>query len=593
MTPVASTDGRPETGAQSVGGEVARLFAQALAEHRSGAFDEAERTYRAVLELDGGNAEAHHNLGGVLFKQGRFDAAQAELERAVELRVDYPEAHYNLGNVARARGDMQAAMAHYEQALRIQPAFVEAHINLGGLLKEAAETFKSLERAEQALEHFHAALRVQPDNVGAHSNLGGVLHEMGRLGEATLHYKACLRFDPNNESALLGIGRILADLRHLDAALAVHRHALSLNPHSAVAHQCLGRDYLERGELETARQHFERAVELKPGNLPARASLGRLLLTEGRYEEGWPLYGLRAAVDGYDLDTYPYPMWEGESLGGRHLLVYAEQGIGDEIMFASCFPDVLERARHVTIQCAPRLESLFARSFTGASVHGVDRDESLDWLDDPKDVDVKCIAGNLPRYLRPGEDSFPRREAFLACDAEAAAAWRRRLEALGPEPKVGLSWRGGKSAVDRLQRSVGLDQWLPVLDVKGVHFVSVQYGGHEEEIALAEEKTGVRVRRFEEIDPLVDMDGFAAFLSALDLVVSVDNSTVHLAGALGIPVWVLLPFVADWRWLCGREDNPWYPSVRLFRQSEWKRWDDTLERVADELSRFAATGGDA
>jgi len=588
MPGAATSGGR--AGAGRAGGEVAQLFARAVGEHRSGALDEAERSYRRVIELDAGNAEAHHNLGGVLFKQGRFDEAQKELEHAIELRSHYPEAHYNLGNIARVRGESERAMRCYEQALRIEPAFVDAHINLGGMLKEEAETYKSVHKAEEALAHFRRVLAIQPDHVGAHSNLGGVLHEMGRLDEAAMHYKACLRIDPDNEAALLGIGRILADLRHLDAALTVHRRALSLNPYSAVAHQCLGRDCLERNELDAARQHFERAVELKPGNLPAQASLGRLLLTVGRFAEGWPLYGLRAAVDGYDLDCFPYAMWEGEPLDGRHILVYAEQGIGDEIMFASCFPDLIRSAGHLTIQCAHRLAPLFARAFPEASVHGVERDESLDWIDDASAVDVKCIAGNLPRYLRPDEASFAGGSPYLSPDRDATAAWKQRLDALGGGAKIGLSWRGGKSAVDRLQRSIDLSQWAPLLELEGVQFVSVQYGAHAQELDRLVESTGHVISRFDEIDPLEDMDDFAAFLSALDLVVSVDNSTVHLAGALGVPVWVLLPFVADWRWMQDRTDNPWYASARLYRQTEWKRWDDVLARVASDLARFVARG---
>jgi hypothetical protein len=194
-------------------------------------------------------------------------------------------------------------------------------------------------------------------------------------------------------------------------------------------------------------------------------------------------------------------MWEGEPLDGRHVLVYAEQGIGDEIMFASCFPDLIERAGHVTVQCAPRLEPLFSRSFPGATVHGVERDESLGWLEDRSAVDVKCIAGNLPRYLRPSEDSFTNCGGFLHVDSRAVATWRRRLAALGDVPKVGLSWRGGKSAVDRLQRSIDLEHWRPVLDVEGVQFVCVQYGAHEQEVERVAASTERRVVRFDEIDP--------------------------------------------------------------------------------------------
>jgi hypothetical protein len=277
-------------------------------------------------------------------------------------------------------------------------------------------------------------------------------------------------------------------------------------------------------------------------------------------------------------------LWDGGPLQGKTLLVHAEQGIGDEIMFASCFPDLLEQAGHLIIDCDARLAPLFSRSFPGASVHGGAQDEGPAWLDALPRADVQIPAGSLPRYLRPTLEAFPAQAGYLQADPARRELWRQRLAALGPGLKVGISWRGGRDAVQMAKRSVPLTQWGPILHVPGVQFVSLQHGDYDAELGQAREQLGVPIQHWPEIDPLTDMDGFAALIAALDLVIAIDNSTVHLAGALNTPVWCLQPFAPDWRWLLDTEHCHWYPSLTHFRQPRPGQWQAVLDTAGARLA---------
>jgi hypothetical protein len=303
----------------------------------------------------------------------------------------------------------------------------------------------------------------------------------------------------------------------------------------------------------------------------------------GDFARGWPEYEWRLKQKKRRRHHFPFPWWNGESLAGKTLLVYAEQGIGDEIFFASCLPEIIARAGHCIVECEPRLAPLFARSFPQATIHGGDRQAGLGWLTGLPAVDLQVAAGSVLQHLRPDAGSFPSRGAFLSADAQAVAGWRGRLAALGDGLKVGISWRGGRLARQRRERSTRLQQWAALLALPRAHFVNLQYGDCGAELDEVRARSGVAIHAWDAPDPLVDMDGFAALVSALDLVISVDNSTVHLAGALGVPTWLLLPQVPEWRWFSGRADSPWYPCVRIFRQPVLGDWDGVMSEAAREL----------
>ena len=279
----------------------------------------------------------------------------------------------------------------------------------------------------------------------------------------------------------------------------------------------------------------------------------------------------------------PYQPWNGESLIGKTIVVTAEQGVGDEIMFASCIPELIKKnPKQIVLECDSRLVPLLARSFTQVRVLKRKKRSKTDWLDEIGVVDFHISIGSLPRFFRQEFDDFPCRRAFIFSNNSLKAKWKERYQDLGKGIKIGISWTGGSKNSIKKSRSTTLKQWLPLFKMNA-YFINLQYGEHSEELRQLEESTGIHIYDWEDADPLTDLDNQAAQISELDLVISFPNATVHLAGALGTPTWVLLPFTPDFRWVLNREDSPWYPSVKLFRQHQYDDWTKVFSQVKNKL----------
>jgi hypothetical protein len=434
-------------------------------------------------------------------------------------------------------------MAQYVLALKIKPDYADAHYNLATVLK-------SLERYSEAESFFRHALKIRPDFAEAHNNLGVALRKQGRTQEAIESIAEALRLQPGFFEAFNNLGVTLR----------------------------------ENGRIEEAIQSCEHAIAQKPDFADAHLNLGLALLHAGRLARGWKEYEWRGINKGATQRSIPAPRWDGSPLKTETLLIYAEQGIGDQIMFASLLPDVLKRAERSIVECDVRLVELFARSFPGMT--------AIPWAKDPASsgfphLDYAIPLGSLPLHLRPDLKSYPRQKAYLVPDARKTEDWRERIGTIGDGLKVGISWRGGKDVSVSHLRSITLDQWSPLLSLPGVQFVNLQYGDCKEELNEIRQKLGVTIHDWEEADPLKDLDGFAAQIAALDLVISVDNSTVHMAGAVGVPTWALMPRGSDWRWMRYAEDTPWYSTVRLFRQQNHKDWSSVFIMLSALLARAA------
>lgn len=310
----------------------------------------------------------------------------------------------------------------------------------------------------------------------------------------------------------------------------------------------------------------------------------------GNFGTAWEEYEARWEYDAAPRE-FPQPVWDGSPLDENSLLIFAEQGVGDEIMFASCVAEMVARTGKCCIECDARLVKLFSRSFPLAKVVARPKNKSLPVDPATLECDWQIAMGSLPRFIRRSEADFPRHRRYLVADASQVDNWRARLAALGTGLKVGISWRGGHKPHVQQRRSISLDQWRPVLQTPGVQFVNLQYGDCAAELSAFEKKSGIRVHTWPDVDPLSDLDGFSAQISALDLVISVDNSTVHFAGAVGTPVWGLLHFSPNWRWMLEREDSIWYSSLRLFRQSALGDWAGVIGRVAREMAAKTNTVG--
>ena len=445
---------------------------------------------------------------------------------------------------------------------------------------------RKTERSAEAVEWLRRASNCRPDDASIHCELGRALADCRRLDEAVIEFRRAVELDPNDAGACLNLGAILGQLDQPDDALTWCRRAVELAPDDAVAHFNRGNIARSLGKLDEATAALETAVRLAPDFAAAHWNCGYCYLLAGDFARGWLEHEWRERAGEVSLDHYPQPRWTGDPLEGRTILVHGEQGIGDEILFGSCLPELILRAGHCVIVCDPRLQPLFRRSFPRATVHGFARRQDRQGMLLAERIDGQIPIGSLPLYLRPTRESFPRRQRFLAADPIQIADWKNRFAQLGAGLKIGISWRAGGQPGERRMRTTSLDLWRPLLSLPNAQFINLQYGDCVEDLAAVRREMGIQIHDWDDADPLVDMDAFAAKVAALDLVVSVDNSTVHLSGALGVPTWVLLPQVPGWRWTIADARSLWYPAARLFRQPHCGNWSPVFEHVGQLLGKI-------
>ena len=498
---------------------------------------DAERTLKACIARWPDNKKPHVVLGNLLAQQGRFAEATSVARACLLMHAGDAEVHRLLANILHRQGQFSDAEAAYREALRLNPKDVNSLCQLGEALIE-------LHRLDAAEAELQRALAINPADAGALTALGRVEELRGALPAALeLHNKA-LSYDPRNDNAVVN-------------RAAAKRFS---------------------GDFAGALSDYETALQIRPNHPPALASRALTLLTLGRLSEAWPHYRARIKAQPGAVDLSADKPWDGTPITGKRILVWTEYGLGDEILFASFIPEILSEAAHCTLVCAPRLVTLFARSFPALTVVPAGTVPDGDY-------DVRMALTDLAQLLRPTLESFPRHGGYLKVDQARAEELRARYRRT-KGPVIGFSWRSAAGPTGRF-KSTDLAQWTGVLKTPDVSFVSLQYGDSREEVAGAVAATGASVTIDPEIDPSRDIDGFAAQVAAMDLIVSVSNTTAHLAGALGRPTWVLTPTGPGmhWYWMQDRTDNPWYPTLRLFRQETPMNWAAPLDAVAAELRR--------
>jgi tetratricopeptide (TPR) repeat protein len=530
-----------------------------------GKLDEALACFDQALALKPDLAEVHSNFGNILLTQGKLDEAVTCQERALAFKPDCAEAYFNLGNVRKAQGNLDQAVACYQRALALKPVLVAAETNLGSVLY----TQGKLDEAEAALER---ALALRPDHAEAHSNLGSVLQARNKLDEAVAYYERALALKPDRPEVLSNLGTALHAQDQLDEAVACYERALAVRPDFAEAHHNFGCVLFSLGKVDDALARHSKALALQPDYPQARFAESLAQLCKGDFAAGWHNYESRWHTKDHDTPrrAYPQHLWAGEKLASGRLLIWGEQGIGDEIMFAGLIPDVLRTGNRCVLDCIARLKPLFARSFPDVEVISGHRPG-----DNPElEVSAHSPSGSLPRLFRLSNAAFAATTSpYLIADPEKRERFRIRYA--DGRRLAGLAWHTNNRKTGR-SRSMDLSMFAPLLARPDIRWISLQYGDHQELEPIFTDHS---------VDQLQNMDDFAAQVAALDLVITIDNSTAHLAGALGVPVWLLLPFAADWRWLDAGDRSPWYPSMRLFRQPKLRDWQSVLEKVGQALSR--------
>jgi tetratricopeptide (TPR) repeat protein len=544
----------------------------------------AERAYRNALELDARSADAQYLLGSLLGESGRSVEAAACLDQALALRPDFADAHAARGNVFAMLEERPAAIASYEQALRLDPRNAATHFNLGLLLQAAGAR-------ERTYEHFKRAYALAPDIPDLLKNLTLSHIDFERYDDARMLLQQVLAQSPQHVEALKCIGLVLQKIHRPRDALEYYLRARAIDGADAELLNNLGIVFQDLGRLDDAVASYDAAIAQKPDFTLALWHRSLAYLLQHDFARGWPDYELRLQSADRPQRTVDFARWRGDAPAGKKLLVFAEQGLGDEIMFASCIPDLAAAGAHCVIECSPKLETLFRRSFPQATVYAAHAGAAMPPAVRDAGIAMQIPIGSLPLYFRRAREDFPRHAGYLQADPQRINAWRERLAALGPGLKVGIAWQGGTHKSRRPVRSMQLEKWLPLLRVQGVHLIDLQYTNCSEELAALRLATGVHVHSWPEVR--ADYEETAALVVALDLVVSVCTAVIHLGGALGRPVWVMAPYSPEWRYGIAGDGMPWYPSVRVFRQSAYGEWDAVIDKVAQSLRELSSNAAGA
>ena len=474
-------------------------------------------------------------------KSGDYGIALSTCRDVNERHPDDADALHLDGYLNQLKGEHEDALRYFAQAGLLAPGNAEIHNNHAGSLK-------ALGRLVEAERYYRRAIEVEPGFGLAHHNFADLLVKLDRPAEATARCRAALQLEPGLAQTYISLGMALEHQGRYEEAIAAHRESA-------------------RGGHRAAGEFGESVVRL----------------LRGEWQAGWEKYEARLEVPAVQAlhERFDYPRWRGSALQRRTLLVGREQGLGDEIMFASCFNEVLDVAGRCFITCHRRLQPLFARSFPKASfLSGSEADLRARLASET--VDFQIPAGSLPLVFRAGSGEFPRHTGYLRADPARIEHWRLRLAGLSSGRWIGLSWRGGLPGTGYARRSIELEALRPLLQLPDARFVSLQYGDVGAEVASLERNHGIRVEHWPDL--IESTDDTAALICALEMTVSVCTAVVHLAGALGRPACVMVPSVPEWRYGARGEAMSWYPSVRLFRQAAAGDWTPVLERVRAALA---------
>ncbi|HTC11434.1 MAG TPA: tetratricopeptide repeat-containing glycosyltransferase family protein [Acetobacteraceae bacterium] len=544
----------------------------AATQQRLGRFAEAVVSYDRLLALQPDDVGAHANRGAALLRLSRAAEALASCDAALARQPALAEVHSNRGNALLLLGRRADAVAAYDQALTLNSALAVTAMNRGGALEQ-------LGRLAEALESYDKAIRLDPDLVQAHYNRGNLLQAMDRPAEAVGAFDTALARNPTHAAAACNRATALRALGQLDAAAAGYDAALARDPTMVQALVNRGSLMVMHGQHAEALAMYDKAKAIFAYSADAHWNEALCRLAMGDFAGGWRGHEWRWRTDPLRLAerVYPQPLWLGEtSLAGRTIFAYGEQGHGDVLQFCRLVPTLSDLGADVVLE-VPYAMARLIRTMPG-------RQRVIGHNEPPPAFDLHCPLMSLPLALGLTLETIPATTPYLSADPDQARAWAIRLASL-PGLRVGLVWAGNPrandpaaNAIDR-RRSMPLAKLAPLGAVPGVSFVSLQKGPPAEQARTP--PPGFALTDWTE--ELWDFADTAAVIAGLDLVISVDTSVVHLAGALGKPVWVLNRYDACWRWLHGRTDSPWYPTARLFRQRVYGEWDGVIEQVVTAL----------
>jgi tetratricopeptide (TPR) repeat protein len=540
-------------------------------------YDDARRCYERALNQQPNDADLHNNLGVVLRELGQADAAVGHFRRAIQLNPAFVDAQMNLGRMWLALRCEQEASEVFETAVRLDPSLAAAHIELGRALA-------TLGRCSDGLASCERALRISPNNANALILHARILHLLARYSEALTASGRALDRDPNNTDAIITRVTVLLELDQTDDAIAGADRCIALDPNKAEAYRCRARALQILGRHIEAIADYKKAIELAPGSDLAKWNASASFLCLGRFAEGWKHYEFQWSPDLAiaPLRGYSQPRWSGQYVPGT-LLIWGGQGLGDQILYGSTIPELNRYAERVIIEVEPRLVPLFARSFPYADI------APLRSTLNTEHIDAHEALSNVPMHLRRSWDEFPVRDrGYLEPNSVRVRALRERLS-IDQRPIIGLNWISRSDKIGR-HKSAQLKDFETLLRMPEYRFIDLQYGDTSTERESVERELGVKIEHLDDIDNTNDIDGLAALIAACDAVLSVSNTTAHLAGALGVSTLVMVPFGQGhlWYWFLDRPTSPWYSSVQVRFQHRGQSWAELIEASLPALACLAS-----
>ncbi len=569
--------------------------------HRAGRPDEARQIYTQILAVQPENPDALHLMGMLYVEKGDHRAGRKLIRRAIESDDRVAIFYVSLGNSYQTEDRFDEAVECYRNALRLDPNSVEALCNLGNTLREQKnysaaincyqrcleinshlpEVYNNLGLAHQNQDNLAAAqkslqraIELRPEYAEAHNNLADVYRQQSNFDEALQHYRRAFSLMPTNAAIAFNLGLILQLQNDAEGARKFYQTAIDLDPGITDAHINLGKMLQDANALESAIAHFSKAIDIDPANADAHFNRSLALLALGKFEAGWREYEWRFKRSGWKR-IYPHRLkgqrWDGRPFDGQTLLVHSEQGYGDTIWLVRYLPLVKSLGGTVIFEVQPELYELLQ------GVPGVDQMVTMSFDRPPQmEYDLHVPLMSLPAIFSTTLENIPGTVPYLQAPAPKRNFWRQRIN--GDDFKIGLTWAAKASY--RHFRSCPLEFFRPLFNIKNFTIYGLQKGDGVQQTDLVSWPVNNPGESFESFADT------AGAIDCLDLVISVDTVVAHLAGAMGKPVWLLLPYAPDWKWMLNRMDSPWYPTLRLFRQGQPGEWQGVIDSVLDELCRL-------
>ena len=557
--------------------KIISLLDHAVQMHQASQLEEAEELYNKVLILSPHQYDALNLLGVIADQRGNTDQAINLFNQAINASPNLVTAHYNKANTLRDNKQLGEAEVSYKNALTCNPKSQDALLNLGVILQDQ-------NRTEEALAKFLELIKIAPKNAKAHYNKGKTLHKAGNLSDAEKALKKAIKLDPSNAYSHFALANICDDLNKNEDAIKYIQKAIEIRPEWGQAYSNLG-NFLKNSEsLQEALKAYKKSLEIEPENHTTRTNLGILQLYMQEFEKGWENYSYKSKSNApfYKKHNFNLPTWNGEDLSKENILLWNEQGLGDEILYASMIREFCLKTKSCSLLCSDKLRAIFKNSF--ADINNLTILENQEIINKHSNYDKAISLTDLGRYLRPSSNSFPLPQAYLKFDESKKIRIRSYLETnFGSEKQfIGISW-SSKNPLIGDDKSIPIEAWIPFLKLSNIQFINLQYGEKLEDLKRLPKRIQPLIASLDSIDLNGDLKETLELLSALDLLVTCSNTTAHLAGASGLPVWILAPKGKSliWYWFFKGFRSLWYRNARIFRLQNTRQWKHLINEVIE------------